>query len=1096
MDNNDIKSKIITLYNECEALQQKINSNKSVINSYLQKFVVGSQIGEGVYSDDYTRGYDISLSGNKADYEETMNLINRDIDDIDLIISKHNELKDLMSKAPMDNELLEIGYKALAMIEKMYQERDERVTILNRVKQIYSLLEQQEEEMKHRQSEESASSGGSSGGDYSGSASTSDTSGTSTVGDVATGGDTSSNETTAGSDTSTSSTSTPATQQQPVSIEEYKQALTFNLTSDDMTVAKSNLATHAENTKNILSNVVMNGEVVGGDVYGVNGSSNNSDVGFNFGALQMACDSVSADVSAISAYISQMRDKITSNKAKIESTKAEMDRTETVTVQDEKGNFYTEERKVHSGSEIAAYQAQIDALNAENTQLEADITSYTSEMNQKKEVFNKLMNLRNAYQNAYGGLVNAFTANDLINNLLQSPDGNLMGMSLSDSQKQDLFRNLGAGLVSNQENLSLVTTADFNMSAGEYPLGAYQYLLGCCSILGNTNGTFQENVSSFNDFRKSIASSLGIDLNTVSTGSSDSNVSGNLTQNNSSNQDSTFDKADSTNVGRPLSTKTLAPEVEQFMLSHTGQLATMSSEMKQALGLDMDAMISVPRGYNTTEEWPLLVWLAGTGTAGGSTENLKSSVFVKNIVNGQYTVDGAIMYVPVGWGSGSSEANNSVYSGTTLSHDFERVVNGLNVDKNHISGMGISIGAFALAYLVDAHPNTFSAAAMCGGGFGGPFGDVTVDKAIQNSPQTSFIWYNANNDESSGGVHTEALKSHQALLNAGINSVYYEVGGSIWHEAACDRFVTDAMVNDLINIEKGQRYTVPNDVLKVSPKDAYNASVSHGGKENNWYVPLSSGERKAGVTTLEYREVTSSTLPREKVLPDIFVNVSGAIPDLSANMSTLKDYLTETSAKATAENLASVENGATLQTLQHDGQLIYYYQKGYYDQNGQFHRWQSSWGKDIASAGCGPTSMAACLANMLHDPSITPTTIANMLNYDDNVGGTYVRKAAEYYGLDQTHTIGLDKTKMNNFLRNDGKMIVAVNGGGHYVAVVGIDDSSNPPKYIVNDPNDHDAKLKTWTYYQLAADHTMVFHIAPKGKTVDQCIKEQTYQVL
>ena len=225
------------------------------------------------------------------------------------------------------------------------------------------------------------------------------------------------------------------------------------------------------------------------------------------------------------------------------------------------------------------------------------------------------------------------------------------------------------------------------------------------------------------------------------------------------------------------------------------------------------------------------------------------------------------------------------------------------------------------------------------------------------------------------------------------------------------------------------------------------------------------------------------------------------LTNLSGNMSTIKTYLTETSTtyqngdQAAAENLASVGDGATLQTLQHNGQLIYYSQRGYYDQNGSFHRWQSSWGKDIASSGCGPTSMAACLANMLNDPTITPTTIANMLNYDDNVGGTYVKKAAQKYGLDETHEIGLDKTKMNNFLRNNGTMIVAVNNGGHYVAVVGIDDSSNPPKYIVNDPNDSDGKLKTWTYDQLSSGHTMVFHIAPKGKTVQECIKAQTVQV-
>ena len=228
---------------------------------------------------------------------------------------------------------------------------------------------------------------------------------------------------------------------------------------------------------------------------------------------------------------------------------------------------------------------------------------------------------------------------------------------------------------------------------------------------------------------------------------------------------------------------------------------------------------------------------------------------------------------------------------------------------------------------------------------------------------------------------------------------------------------------------------------------------------------------------------------------------STKLTNLSGNFTTIATYLTETSSTykigddAAAQNLANVGDGATLQTLQHNGQLVYYSQRGYYDQNGQFHRWQSSWGKDIASSGCGPTSMAACLTNMLNDPTITPSTVANMLNYDDNVGGNYVKKVADHYGLDQTHNIGLDKDKMNNFLRNDGKMIVAVNGGGHYVAVVGIDDSSNPPKYIVNDPNDSDGKMKTWTYSQLSTGHTMVFHIAPKGKTVDECLKAKTVQV-
>lgn len=217
----------------------------------------------------------------------------------------------------------------------------------------------------------------------------------------------------------------------------------------------------------------------------------------------------------------------------------------------------------------------------------------------------------------------------------------------------------------------------------------------------------------------------------------------------------------------------------------------------------------------------------------------------------------------------------------------------------------------------------------------------------------------------------------------------------------------------------------------------------------------------------------------------------------NTNFTTIANFLVQTAeayksgddaAKATL--LASTEAAPLIYNTA-NGNVIYYSQKGYYDQQGNFHRWQSDWGKDIASSGCGPTSMAACLANMFHDNSITPTTIANMMKYDDNIGGRYVAKAAQAYNLDQRHDIGLSQSTMDTFLRNGGKMIVAVNNGGHYIAVLGINDSTNPPTYIVDDPYDDNTATKTWNYKDISIGHTMVFHIAPQGKTVDQCLQGQ-----
>lgn len=168
------------------------------------------------------------------------------------------------------------------------------------------------------------------------------------------------------------------------------------------------------------------------------------------------------------------------------------------------------------------------------------------------------------------------------------------------------------------------------------------------------------------------------------------------------------------------------------------------------------------------------------------------------------------------------------------------------------------------------------------------------------------------------------------------------------------------------------------------------------------------------------------------------------------------------------------------------GQPVFYYQKGWYDENGKLHSWKSSWGKPISSSGCGPTSMAAVLATLLGDKSITPATIANTMGYNDNIGGTYVFNSCKRYGLDYEYHIGLGRNNMNTFLSNGGKMIVAVNGGNHYISILGINNDKQPPTYIVCDPNN--PNKREWTYNQIAAGHTMVFHIAPKGKKVKDMI--------
>ena len=1056
MDSNEVLLKIKALYKESEELEAKIIANRKKINEYMQKFVVGYQIGSDVYSDNATRGYDIDLSGSKEDYEEAMKLINSDIDDIDLLIAKHNEIKKLMPQAPINNETIEIGYKSLAMIQKMNEEREERVAVLNKIKQIYTLLEQQVQEMNHNKPEtENPSSGGNaspSGGNSGGSSN---------------GG--SSNQNT-GSNTGNNS-------QPSFDPSSYKASMSFDITNEDMNVTKSNLTTHAENVKGILSHVSVNGEIIGGDVYGITSGDTDSDVSFNFGALQLACDAVSADVTAIGNYITQMRNKITSNNTKIASNKAEMVKTERVWVGDEKGGHY-EDQLVHDASEIAAYEAENKELEAENKQLEADITAYTEEKKQKEGVLEKLVNLRNAYNNVYGGLMDTFVANDLINGL--SDDGTLLGMSLTDDQKTELFNNMGTNLLNSQGSLSLVTGEDFSLMAGEYPLGAFQYLVGACSILGNANNSFGDNLNTFHDYQQAIAGSLEYNSETSS---GDAEVNGNSKNSTTANGDGiTGSNVQLGPTGRPITSTTLNPVVEQFMLENKGNLVTISKEMKEALGLSLDAMISIPKDYTTTEDWPFMVWLAGTGTAGGDTQNLKSSVFIKHIVSGAYTVDSAILYAPVGWGSGSSEESNSTYSAELLNHDLRIMVNSLNVDENHISGMGISIGAFALANLVDSNPNMFASVAMCGGGFGGPWSNVTVEQAIQNSPGTSFVWYNANNDEtsrnSSGeGVNTYCQNQHQQLLDAGMNSVYYEVGGDIWHTYACDRFVTPEMINDLVSIEKGQKYSVPTGIQHVSSQAAYDSSLAGGAHGNDWYVSISGGNNLGQMPG--YTGTTANNSVEEKI-PEVFRNIKGGIPDISENTQVneiLKDV--PVPAGVIIENpyieLAKpIRNTDGLDPLYLKDGYVVYSQLGtknsdgtinwngwdqIYKRNADNGVYSANWLKNIKEAGCSVASSAMVVSN-LTGQNVTPDYVKTLYHSAGaNYGYNFAEDVFGAYNLDYGFGLSINWTNQNgeyyydNVLKNGGAVIHTVNSGGHYLAILGVDDSGPTKQYFVADPN-------------------------------------------
>ena len=235
-----------------------------------------------------------------------------------------------------------------------------------------------------------------------------------------------------------------------------------------------------------------------------------------------------------------------------------------------------------------------------------------------------------------------------------------------------------------------------------------------------------------------------------------------------------------------------------------------------------------------------------------------------------------------------------------------------------------------------------------------------------------------------------------------------------------------------------------------------------------------------------------------------FTKAEASFTTLNDNFTAIKSYLIETatnykagddtSAKVLSLDDSGAVSATNLLSTSYNGEPIYYYQKGYFDEQGNLHEWESTWGKSISESGCGPTSMASILATLFGDRSITPPTIADEMKYDQNIGMKFVAPACKKYGLDFSGTPHLSHENVDTFLQNNGKIMVAINEGRHYIALLGINNSTNPPTYIVCDPNDRNTATKVWKWNDFAA-HTQTMFIAPPGKTVEQCLPAKTVQV-
>ena len=470
----------------------------------------------------------------------------------------------------------------------------------------------------------------------------------------------------------------------------------------------------------------------------------------------------------------------------------------------------------------------------------------------------------------------------------------------------------------------------------------------------------------------------------------------------------------------------LVPEVSAFLMENRGKYVQIPKELRRQLGLKLDGYIQIPSNFDLRKAVSLIVNLPG-GEFGTSAEgNGLYASFIKSMNNGSYRTNAALIYTPFGWetvhGERSSGYYYTTYNASPLQDDIEIIANNFNVNKNAISVMGYSIGGFAALGLVSSNPGYYSAVAVCGADL--KQFKIKTDDVINNCKDTTFIWYIGTNDAAMG-VNESSKEEYRKMKDAGMNVIYYSIKGGDHQNSTCPQYSTDELINDLAGIRKGVKYDVPDDIVEVDVHEFMKSSIDGDRMPANYYIRLSN--RQAG------------------------------------------------------ESLNTTSSG-----------VIAYSQQGFQDENGAWHKWneiydwKSRGGNNIDVGGCSLAATASAVATQLHDSSITPATIGQIVGNGSNRGHGAIMKAIESYGLDYTDQIGLSNANRQQFIENGGVIVFSgslgsnSDAGAHWYTILGIDEKGD---YIIGNSYEKSGFGSEIPYNTGAA-----IYIAPKGYTVEQTL--------
>lgn len=217
----------------------------------------------------------------------------------------------------------------------------------------------------------------------------------------------------------------------------------------------------------------------------------------------------------------------------------------------------------------------------------------------------------------------------------------------------------------------------------------------------------------------------------------------------------------------------------------------------------------------------------------------------------------------------------------------------------------------------------------------------------------------------------------------------------------------------------------------------------------------------------EYKQMKASKASAESSLSNATTDEQKSyyrnlVTSYNESMANLKSGIDSLLSSITSQKLASatstVEYYSNLVTL---NEFVNYFQ-------GDYSNYAYGRSGTIASAGCGPTSMAMVLTYLTGEP-ITPVdtaaySVKNGYRVEGNgTADTLFPAMASEYGLDCEKQSPTAQNIINSL--SEGKVIIAHMGpgtftrGGHYIVLKGLDENGG---VIVADPNSRDRTDKSF----------------------------------